>query len=130
MSDSGLPDNSEVSRRTAVAWLECQRTGLDFYDWVENQTLEWMHSGDFTAMRDFVLELCETADDQQTIERIGVGPLYDMVRIWPDLTLKLVEAEADTNPSLLQALSIVMTSKASVRQRIDAILGRHGQQPS
>ena len=110
--------------RAAVGWLECQRTGIDPYDWVEEQTLDWMRNGNSMAMWRFVLKLCETVDDRETIAQIGAGPLYDMVRVWPDVTLPLVEVEAHNNPALLQALSGVITSKPAVRQRIDAILAR------
>ena len=79
----------------------------------------------------FVLTLCRNVapSDHETIGMIGVGPLYDMIRVWPETTFAAIEAEVGTNPALMQALSGGVTSTQAARRRIEAILARHGEGP-
>jgi hypothetical protein len=64
--------------------------------------------------------------DIDTVEQIGVEPLWSLVHEWRDETLTAVEAEASTHPRLLQALAVVIPPDQVARERIQAILARHG----
>jgi hypothetical protein len=114
--------------RVSAAWLASQAGDEHSKDLVESWQDTRFIGDDYEAMWRFVLKLCEDVepDDTETIGAIGVDPLWGMVNRWPDTTLRLAEAEAATNPTLVQALAIVLTSEQSVRNRMDAILARHG----
>jgi hypothetical protein len=128
MSNSSHPDDSEIER-AAAAWLSCQGKGERAPSWVHDLTDSYVDSGQNEAMWRFVLRLCARVSpgDVETIDMIGVGPLYDMISAWPDATLGLIEAEVATNPTLLRSLSVGITSKQPERQRLDAILARYGE---
>jgi hypothetical protein len=110
----------------AAAWLRCQGAEEDPPEWVEDLTLDWTRFDEYAPMWRFVLKLCADVEDDelQVIRMIGVGPLYDMVRVWPERTLTSIEAQAETNATVVQALWSVITSDDAVRKRIDAILDR------
>jgi hypothetical protein len=125
MSDMEPVSNSDI-RQVSAAWLAARSADEPVDDWV----IDWQDRrgirGDYMAMWRFVLKLCEDVrgDDSETIGMIGVDPLWSMIYRWPDETLALIETEAPKNPTLLKALSIVLTDEQSVRDRIDAILAR------
>jgi hypothetical protein len=128
MSDLEPASESEIEQVSA-SWLASQEAGDAPDGWVENWQDERYMSGDCIDIWRFVLKLCEdvAADDGEMIGMIGAGPLWAMFYRWPDRALALIEAEATTNQTLLKALSIVLTDSPAVRDRINAILGRDGE---
>jgi hypothetical protein len=114
--------------RAAAAWLSCQARGDGPPVWVVELTMHCLRLGHYAAMWRFVLLLCAGAapDDSETIEMIGVGPLFSMITRWPEATLASIEAEVDSNPTLLRSLAVGITSMQPARQRLDAIVARCG----
>jgi hypothetical protein len=125
-SDAEPVSESDI-QRVSAAWLAFQSADDSPEDWVEDWQDKRRSQGDYMAMWRFVLRLCEDVrgDDSETIEMIGVDPLWSMIYRWPNETLTLIEAEVPRNPTLLKALQIILTDESSVRERIDAILARH-----
>jgi hypothetical protein len=113
-------------QRVSAAWLASQSADDSPDHWV----IDWQEyrrgQGDYMTMWRFVLRLCEDVGggDSETIEMIGVDPLWFMIHTWPDETLTLIEAEVPKNPTLLKALPIILTDEPSVRERLDAIISR------
>ncbi len=122
------PSDKEVAR-VSEAWLALQATKDSQHDWSVDAKETWREAGDYSAMLRLVLQLCRDVapDDGENIVMIGVSPLEDLIREWPDATLSLVEKEVDSNPTLLKALKSVWTRQQAVRERIDAILAAHGE---
>lgn len=129
MSDM-TPASDRDIERVSASWLASQAADEAPDDWVEQWQTKRCVDGDYMAMWRFVLRLCVDVsdDDSETIEMIGVDPLNGMIITWPDTALTLIEAEVVTNSTLLEALSIVLTDSPIVRDRIDAILARHGKE--
>jgi hypothetical protein len=125
------PPNDERISRLARAWLTATMASEQPPDWVEDETLGWRGRGDFGSLWRFVLRLCDDVadDDTEAIEQIGVDPLWTLVNYWPDAALAAIEEEADTQPKLLGALSIVIPPSHVAGSRIEAILAQHGQGP-
>ncbi len=75
-------------------------------------------------MSRFVLQLCRdvSPNDHDNIGMIGVAPLEDLIQTWENEALTLVEAEAENNPVLLEALRSVWTRTPTSRERIRALL--------
>jgi hypothetical protein len=123
MNDRQPPSDPDIDRASS-AWLAYQATEDEQYDWVIELQDDWLIHGDYDSMWRFLLKVCTDVakDDDDTIGMIGAGPLYDMIHTWPDEALASIEAEASQNPTLLRALSIVITSVPAVRDQIDAIL--------
>ncbi len=127
MSDMDPASEYDIEQ-VSGAWLASRAVGSATDDWVENWQVRREMSGDYTAIWRFVVKLCENvaSNDSETIGLIGAGPLWDMIYTWPDKALSLIEAEVATNRTLVEALSIIVTDESLVRERIDAILARHG----
>lgn len=127
MSDPGPPTDADIER-AAAAWLSCRARGEETPTWVEELTLSCLTQGHSAAMWRFVLRLYAgvAPDDTETIEMIGIDPLWSMIREWPDATLASIEAEVDTNPTLARSLSVGITAQEPARQRLAAILARYG----
>ena len=123
------PVSERDIEQVSAAWLATQAAGGFSDDWVERWQTRQCMDDNYMAMWRFVLKLCEgVADDSEIIGMIGAGPLWSMVNRWPDTAVGLIEAEVPTNPTLLKALSIILTDEPSARNRIDAILVRHRQE--
>ena len=118
------PASEQDIERVSPAWLASRAADEALADWVENWQDTRCFRGDYMSMWRFVLKLCEDVvpDDSETIGMIGVDPLWSMIYRWADETLTLLEAETGKNPTLLEALSVVITDDPAVRDRIDAIL--------
>jgi hypothetical protein len=129
MSNVEQPSDSDIAR-ASTAWLAYQATEDEQYDWVIEQQDDWLLRGDYDSMWRFILKLCEdvASDDDDIIGMIGAGPLENMIVTWPDTALRLVAAEVGRNPTMLQALAGVWTQGLPIRERLDAILARHGQE--
>lgn len=128
MSDAEPVSERDIEQVSA-SWLASQAADNPPEDWVESWQGERRMGGDYTAMWRFVLKLCEDVadDDSDMIGMIGVDPLNSMIITWPDKALTLIEAEVATNPTLHEALAIVLTTEQPVRDRIDRILERDEQ---
>jgi hypothetical protein len=132
MTDGKPPSGSEIARVSA-AWLAYVLSDDPEHEWASDTAEEWSAEPNYETMCRFVLQLCSDVDraDTEVIGRIGAGPLEDLIVKWPHRALALVEAEVETNPALLQALATVWSQgQPDVRTRIDAILARHGVEPS
>jgi hypothetical protein len=125
MSDMELVSDSDI-RQVSAAWLAARSADDPVDDWVEDWQDRRGIRGDYMAMWRFVLRLCDDVQDgdSDTIGMIGVDPLWSMVNRWPDETFSLLEGEVAKNPTLLEALSSVITDDPAVRDRLDAILAR------
>jgi hypothetical protein len=115
--------------QVSASWLASQAAGDSPEGWVESWQSRWYRPDDYMAMWRFVLKLCEdvASDDSKAISMIGVDPLNSMMIRWEDETLMLIEAEVASNPTLLKATSILLTTSDAVEDRLDAILARYGE---
>jgi hypothetical protein len=66
-------------------------------------------------------------DVDDMIGMIGASPLEDMIVIWSDAALGLVEAEVERTRRCCGRLR-ARTEGSPIRVRLDAILARHGQE--
>jgi hypothetical protein len=115
----------------ADGWLTAQMSGDFPPNWVERQTTQWQMEDDRDAMWQLILLLCRriTAQDNDTLELVGTGPLWELVHTWPDAALTLLEEEAPSNPRLRIALAVVMTDNRGATERIAAILAANPPGP-
>lgn len=119
-----------------MAWLAYQKawntnqSEAEQHDWVIEQQDDWLLHGDYNSMWRFIVKVCEdvASDDEDMIGMIGAAPLENMIVTWPDTALGLVEVEVGRNPTMLRALAGVWTQGLPIRERLDAILARHGQE--
>lgn len=127
MSNAEHPDDADIARASA-AWLAYQATEDEQYEWAINVQDRWLIEGAYEAMWRFLLLVCADVEDDEDeiIEMIGAGPLENMIVTWPDAALRLVEAEVETNPTMLRALASTWTQGLPIRERIDRILAHHG----
>jgi hypothetical protein len=123
------PVSESDIQRVSAAWLASQSAGDSPDGWVIDWQEERRGEGDYMAMWRFVLKLCKSVagDDSETIGMIGADPLWFMIYTWPDETAGLIEAEVPKNPTLLRVLAGTWTQGFPIRERLDAILARHGQ---
>jgi hypothetical protein len=77
----------------------------------------------------YILRLCEKVDpkNREAIGLIGADPLTSLMYEFPDQTLQAIDDVADRQPTVLDALSIVMGETTEIDARIDAILARCGK---
>jgi hypothetical protein len=132
VTDRNSPPDSEIARVSA-AWLAYVAGHDPEQQWASDVKEEWSAERNYATMSRFVLRLCRDVDpgDADVIARIGAGPLEDLIVTWPHRAFILVEAEVETNPTLLHALATVWTQgQPFVRGRIQAILARNGVGPS
>ena len=129
MNDKQPTSDADIEQASA-AWLARRAAGDAPPEWVQDLQLDWVRFGDYEATWRFVLRLCKGVadDDRDTIGMIGADPLHDLIVTWPDAVLTSIEAEVVTNPTLLQALTTIVTQTQHIRGRIDTILARHGQE--
>jgi hypothetical protein len=119
---------ARVSKARIVYWA----TKDPQYDWSFDTEEVWREAGDWSAMWRYVLQLCRDVgpDENESIGMIGTSQLENLIEGCSDMALPLIEVEVESNPTLLQALSFVWTREQPVRERIDAILARHGRERS
>jgi hypothetical protein len=124
-----IPPSDERVAKLSRAWLDSNPADGGPPYWVQGEQLDWVGRGDFESYWRFVLRLSEDVadDDTETIEQIGVDPLWTLVNYWPDAALDSIEGEAGTHSKLLQALAMVIPPTDVAGMRIDAILAAHGK---
>jgi hypothetical protein len=122
----GLDDLIE---RASASWLATTAAGEDPEGWVSHLQLDWIGTGQWKSMWRYILRLCEKVDpeNREAIELIGADPLTSLMYEFPDQTLRAIEDVADRQPTVIDALSIVMGDSEEVDSRIDAILARYGR---
>jgi uncharacterized protein DUF6869 len=71
-----------------------------------------------------ILSLCDQADpaDERLVAQIGAAPLEYFIDRYGNTAMDLIEAAAETNPTLLSALRFVGNDDDRVRPRIDRFL--------
>jgi hypothetical protein len=116
------PSDDEIER-VSKAWLAFQVTRDSEHEWSVATWDSWLEVGDYAAMSRFVLQLCRDVapDDHKAIAMIGAAPLEDLIQRWEDAGISLVEAEAENNPILLEALDSVWLRSETSRERITAL---------
>jgi hypothetical protein len=129
MSDMDQPNDLDIAQ-ASTAWFAYQATEDEQYDWVINLQNQWRENGNYEAMWRFILKLCKDVanDDDDMIGMIGAAPLEDMIVSWTDTALSMIEVEVEKNPTMLRALAGTWTQGLPIRERLDAILARHGQE--
>jgi hypothetical protein len=119
----------DLIARASASWLATAAAGKAAEEWVHDLQVEWLTSGQFEYLWWFILRLCETVDpaNHEIIDKIGVDPLVDLVLWFPDQALQAIEDVADQQPTIIDALSIVMGDTRELDARIDALLARLGK---
>jgi hypothetical protein len=134
---SSRPSDEEVlaACRACVGYWEDTRVGNAVHD--DEHPLWWGAAAVMTARLDpellwrVIQKLCATVDpaSASSIGMIGVGPVEDLIRRDGTHAMDLLEAEADRDPIMLTALESVWCNEPA-RSRLDALLARHGREPS
>jgi hypothetical protein len=114
------------------AWVAYQENEDPELVWAREEVFDWFNQGDYETLERFIRGACSQtdADPDGVTGAIGAGPLEILLRTFTGQALPFVEAEAATNPVLLDALTVVWCGQDEVdlRARIDAILARHGRE--
>lgn len=118
----------DLIERASACWLATAAAGEDPEEWVSHLQLDWIGTGKWESMWRYILRLCEIVDpdNREIIGMIGADPLTSLMYEFPDQTLAAIEDVADRQPTVLDALSIVIGSEA-VESRIDTMLARYGK---
>lgn len=121
--------DDDLITRASGSWLTTAAADKAPDKWVHELQMEWLGTGQFECLWRFILRLCETVDpeDRKIFDKIGVDPLVDLVLWFPDQALRAIEDVAEQQPTVIDALSIVMGDTKELDARIDAVLDRCGR---
>lgn len=122
-------ERPDLIARASASWLATAASDNAPDEWIEDLQTEWIGTDQFEYFWRFILKLCETVDpdNKEIIDKIGVDPIVTLILEWPDQTLQAIEDAAAQQPTLINALSIVMGGSEEVDVCIDAILARYGK---
>jgi hypothetical protein len=126
-----LVDDARIAE-VCKAWVEYQENEDPDLVWAREEAFDWFNQDDYATLERFIRGACSRTDTgpDGVAGAIGAGPLETLLRTFTERALPFVEAEAVTNPVLLEALTMVWCGQDEVdlRARIDAILARHGRE--
>lgn len=119
----------DLIARASDSWLATAAADKAPDEWVNDIQMEWISTGQWECMWRFILRLCEIVDpeNKEIIDKIGVDPMVSLIFEFPDQMLQAIEDVADQQPTVLDALSIVMGDTKELDERIDAVLARCGK---
>ncbi|HWX45201.1 MAG TPA: hypothetical protein VNY52_07740 [Solirubrobacteraceae bacterium] len=121
--------DADLIERASESWLSARVADKAPGEWVSDLQIEWLSSGQFEYMCQFILRLCESVDprDSEIIEYIGADPMLALFLWYPDQALKAIEDMADRHPIIIDALFSIARGTGSDQAHIEAILARHGR---
>jgi hypothetical protein len=109
-----------------ASYLEYSRSHAVDCEWAYDDLLDLIYTAPAVAW-ELILALIHAADDEETIEGLGAGPLETLVRWHLQLLISDIEAAAGTDQKLVLALNAqwVVPEDHVLRTRLNAAMG-HG----
>jgi hypothetical protein len=128
MSKEGNYTDTDLVVRASESWLSARAADEAPSEWVHDLQMEWLSTGQFEYMCQFILRLCENIDpgDSEIIGLIGADPMLDLFLWFPDRALHAIEDMADRHPIVVDALFSIARGTGS-DEAVEAVLARHGR---
>jgi hypothetical protein len=122
-------ERPDLIERASTSWLATAAADKYSDEWVDRLQLEWIDTGQWECMWRFILRLCEIVDpkNKEIVDKIGVDPMVSLIFEFPDQMLQAIEDVAEQQPTVIEALSIVMGDTKELDARIDEVLARCGK---